>query len=247
MRVIATLWVDNQSGCKVVWDRVPNVSTSHSTDPNLCARGERSDAVMLQGLDGRIAALPEARRANGVVVVLHQMGSHGPAYCLRSPQAFKRYLPECRSNDLQSCSREELVNGDDKTIAHMAHFLASTIEWGKRQQPLDEPAKVYVADHGVSLGEKNLYLHGMPYLVAPDVQKHVPWITWLSESFPKRNKISLACLKDEADKAVSHDNYFHSVLRLLGVQSQVYSEAMDIDAPCPPGSAAAMDASKASQ
>lgn len=241
---MAVLWFDNQSGCKGVCDRVSNISTSKLIDPSLCTNGECFDAVMLKGLEERIAALPAARRAKGVVVVLHQMGSHGPAYHLRSPQAFKRYLPECRSNDLQSCSRDELVNAYDNTIAYTDHFLASTIEWAKRQQALYAPAMVYVADHGESLGEKNLYLHGMPYLVAPDVQKHVPWITWLSEAFANRGKLTIDCLKADADKAVSHDNYFHSVLGLLGIETQVYNKGMDIYAPCRSGAGTAPDGRK---
>ncbi|MDB5847386.1 MAG: sulfatase [Rhodoferax sp.] len=241
---MAVLWIDNQSGCKGVCDRVTSVSTTSLSDPAFCTHGECFDAVMLKGLDERIAALPEARRAKGVVVVLHQMGSHGPAYYLRSPQAFKRYLPECRSNDLQSCSRQELLNAYDNTIAYTDHFLASTIEWLKTRQTQYDPAMLYVADHGESLGENNLYLHGMPYLLAPDFQKHVPWITWLSEPFTSHTKADMGCLKREVDKPVSHDNYFHSVLGLLGIESQVYNNAMDIYAPCRPTSGVATKGSQ---
>lgn len=231
---MAVLWLDNQSGCKGTCDRVPNVSTSNLTDPQLCSGGECHDGVMLQGLDARIAALPPERRAQGVVVVLHQMGSHGPAYYLRSPAAYKRFMPECASNDLQSCSNTELVNAYDNSIAYTDHFLASTIEWLKTQQTSYDPALVYVADHGESLGETNLYLHGMPYLIAPDVQKHVPWITWLSDAYADRSQVTLACLRGRADQPMSHDNYFHSMLGLLGIQSQVYQRALDIYAPCKP-------------
>lgn len=229
---MAVLWVDNQSGCKGTCDRVPHVSTASLAHPQLCPGGECFDGIMLEGLDQRIAALPVERRARGVVVVLHQMGSHGPAYHLRSPAAFKRFGPECTDNDLQACSRSALVNAYDNSIAYTDHFLSSTITWLKKNQAAYDPAMVYVADHGESLGESNLYLHGMPYMIAPDVQKHVPWITWTSAGFAQRAAVSTACLRDRADRPVSHDNYFHSVLGLLGIQTRLYQRALDVYAPC---------------
>lgn len=228
---MAVLWVDNQSGCKGVCDRVPSLSTASLAHPQLCPDGECFDSIMLDGLDQRIAALPAERRARGVVVVLHQMGSHGPAYHLRSPAAFKRFLPECTGSDLQGCSRETLVNAYDNSIAYTDHFLAGTIDWLKQQRAYDT-AMVYVADHGESLGENNLYLHGMPYVLAPDVQKRVPWITWTSATFAQRSGVTSACLRGEADRPVTHDNYFHSVLGLLAVQSSVYRRALDVYASC---------------
>ncbi len=229
---VAVLWVDNQSGCKGSCDRVPSVSTANLQHPELCPGGECYDGIMLEGLEQRIAALPAERRAKGVVLVLHQMGSHGPAYHLRSPQAYKRFMPECTSNDLQNCSRAELVNAYDNSVAYTDHFLASAVDWLKTQQTAWDPAMVYVADHGESLGENNLYLHGMPYLIAPDVQKHVPWITWLSAGFESRSAVTMTCLRDNTHVPVSHDNYFHSVLGLLGIQSKVYQRQLDAYANC---------------
>ena len=229
---MAVLWIDNQSGCKGACDRGPSVNTSNLKHPDLCPGGECYDGIMLEGLSERIAALSAERRAKGVVLVMHQMGSHGPAYHLRSPPAYKRFMPECSSNDLQNCTREELVNAYDNSIAYTDHFLASAIGWLKAQQSSWEPALMYVADHGESLGENNLYLHGMPYLIAPDVQKHVPWITWLSEGFEQRSAVTTACLRGNLQVQLTHDNYFHSVLGLLGVRSSVYQPQLDAYAPC---------------
>jgi lipid A ethanolaminephosphotransferase len=229
---MAVLWLDNQSGCKSVCDRVTSVSTSNLQDVQLCPGGECFDGIMLKDIDARIAALPADRRARGVVVVMHQLGGHGPAYYLRSPAAYKPFKPECQSNDLQSCDRAAIVNAYDNSVAYTDHFLSSTIDWLKTQQAAYDPAMVYVADHGESLGESNLYLHGMPYLVAPDVQKHVPWITWMSRGYALRHKVSENCLRSEAQQKISHDNYFHSVLGLLEIQTQVYQAGMDVYAPC---------------
>ena len=229
---LAVLWLDNQSGCKGVCDRIPSVATSQLKVPGLCDGGECFDEVMLHGLDARIAALSAERRAKGVVVVMHQMGSHGPAYFKRSPAAFKKFLPECMDNALQSCTQQGLVNAYDNSIVYTDHLLGLAIQWLKTQQPLVSPALLYLADHGESLGENNLYLHGMPYSVAPDVQKRVPWITWLSPGFSQRSHVTMACLKQKLDTPISHDNYFHSVLGLMNVQTRVYQPALDIYADC---------------
>ncbi len=239
---LAVLWVDNQSGCKGVCDRVPHASTADLHDAELCAGESCHDAIMLKGLDDRIAALPPERRARGVVLVLHQMGSHGPAYHERSPKAFKRFLPECTSSALQHCSQEELANAYDNTIAYTDHVLASTIRWLKSRSDRADTAMVYVADHGESLGENNLYLHGMPYSLAPNVQKHVPWVTWLSPGFERRSAVTIDCLR-EWTGTVSHDNYFHSVLGLLDLNTAVYQRDMDVYARCRQATAAAVPTS----
>lgn len=229
---LAVLWLNNQSGCKGVCDRAPTVNTQNLQDPALCRGGECLDEIMLKGLDERIAALDAQRRARGVVLVLHQMGSHGPAYYKRSPAAFKRFGPECTTNALQECTREQVLNAYDNSLVYTDHFLARTIAWLKSQQAAWAPALVYVSDHGESLGENNLYLHGLPYGVAPDAQKHVPWLTWLSPEFARERGVSVACLKSRQDQRISHDNYFHSVLGLLGVQTSVYQPALNIYRPC---------------
>ena len=229
---LAVLWLDNQAGCKGVCARVPNVETSNLLDPELCTGGECWDPIMLQGLDARIAALPAAQRDKGVLLVMHQMGSHGPAYFKRVPPAFKRFLPECSTNNLQDCSREQLLNAYDNTIAYTDHFLAQAIGWLQQRQAGNDTALVYVSDHGESLGENNLYLHGLPYAIAPDVQKRVPWITWLSPGFAQRQRLDAACLRGRADVEISHDHYFHSVLGLLDVQTSVYQPGLDAYAAC---------------
>ncbi|MHB1121512.1 MAG: phosphoethanolamine transferase [Ramlibacter sp.] len=228
---LAVLWLDNQSGCKGLCDRVPHAST-RPADAGLCAQGECLDELLLKDLEARLAALPPERRARGTVIVMHQMGSHGPAYYKRSPPAAKRFLPECTSNNLQECSREQVTNAYDNSIVYTDLFLASVIRWLKEREPSFSPAMLYVSDHGESLGENNLYLHGLPYAIAPDVQKKVPWVTWISPAFAGRTGLSLQCLRTRREVAVSHDNYFHSVLGLMGVRTSVYAPDKDAYLPC---------------
>ena len=231
---LAVLWLDNQAGgCKGVCDRVPKVGCQALAASGLCSDdGECLDEVMLRGLDQRIAQLPPERRARGVVVFMHQMGSHGPAYHLRSPPQAKRFTPECTTNALQQCERAQIVNAYDNTIAYTDHFLASAIGWLKARESQWAPALVYVSDHGESLGENHLYLHGLPYRLAPDTQKHVPWITWLSPAFERQTGITQACVAQQRDAELSHDNYFHSTLGLLGVQTEVLNPSHDLYGAC---------------
>ena len=191
-------------------------------DDALCAGDECVDEFLLHGLDERIAALPPRLRARGAVIVMHPMGSHGPAYFKRSPARFKRFLPECAINILPDCSNAELVNAYDNSIVYTDHVLASTIRWLKARAASWDSALIYVADHGESLGEHNLRLHGLPYAVAPDVQKRVPWITWLAPEFERR----------AADARISHGHLFHSVLGLLDVTTDVYRRELDVHADC---------------
>ena len=229
---LAVLWLDNQSGCKGVCERVPQALTKSLKHPTLCKNGECFDEIMLHEIDQRIQALPAERRAKGVVVVMHQMGSHGPAYYKRVPDQFKKFLPECKSNALHECSREQVVNSFDNTILYTDHFLGQAIQWLKKSEANAAPAMLYVSDHGESLGENNLYLHGLPYNVAPDLQKRVPWITWLSASFEKQSGLVPACLKNKSQAPLTHDNYFHSVLGLMNISTDVYQSKLDVHADC---------------
>jgi lipid A ethanolaminephosphotransferase len=231
---LAVLWIDNQSGCKSLCDRVARADTFNLKIPELCKDGECYDEVMLKDLDQRIAALDPARRARGVVLVLHQMGSHGPAYFRRSPPAFKAFMPECTSNVLQECPREQLVNAYDNTILYADHVLASTVQWlsSKPQADVYDGAMVYLSDHGESLGENNLYLHGLPYALAPDTQTHVPMISWVSDAMRERLGLRTDCLKAHAADPLSHDNMFHAMLGLMDVKTDLYRKDLDWFAAC---------------
>lgn len=230
---LAVLWIDNQpAGCKGVCDRVPHVMTSGLKDPALCPRGECMDQIMLRDLDRRIAELPAERRAKGIVIAMHQMGSHGPAYSERSDASTKKFLPECTTNVLQDCPHDQLVNAYDNSIVYTDKFLHDAIGWLRTQSAAHATSLLYVADHGESLGENNLYLHGLPYSIAPDVQKHVPMILWQSPEWQKRTGTSNACLSRQLDERYSEDNYFHTVLGALQVRTGVYRPDWDITHQC---------------
>ena len=233
---LAVFWLDNQAGCKGVCVRVPNASAFEGLDAAtkkaLCDGDECLDDVMLKGLDERIAALPAERRAKGVVLVMHQMGSHGPAYYKRSAPDVKRFLPECKTNALAECGHAELMNVYDNSIVQTDRFLGQTIDWLKAQSKQYDPAMLYVSDHGESLGEYGLFLHGVPYSFAPEAQKHVPMVTWFSEGMSQRRKLSRSCMEAGLDAPLTHDNLYHTVLGVMDVATPTYKPALDALASC---------------
>ena len=231
------LWLDNQSGCKGVCDRVPNANTADILAPAarkaLCdSNGECRDTALLDPLAQRMEALTPAQRARGTLVVLHQMGSHGPAYSKRSSVAAKRFLPECRTEVLAECSPTELVNAYDNSIVATDVFLGRTIDWLRGQSAQYDSGMLYLSDHGESLGEYGLFLHGMPYRIAPEAQKHVPMVAWLDADFLSRSQLSGSCLRAGADTPLTHDALYHSVLGLVDVQSPTYQRKLDAFSAC---------------
>lgn len=233
---LAVLWIDNQAGCKGVCQRVPTVSASEGLDPAtrsaLCDGDECLDDVMLKNIDQRIAALPAERRNRGVLLVLHQMGSHGPSYAKRSAPDTKRFMPECTTNVLADCSHGELMNTYDNSIVHTDRFLAHTIDWLQTESSHYDTGMLYMSDHGESLGEYGLFLHGLPYNIAPDVQKHVPMVAWFGDGLKAREHLSTACLQKGRDAALTHDNLFHTVLGVMDLKTPTYKPALDAFATC---------------
>jgi lipid A ethanolaminephosphotransferase len=199
-------------------------------DPALCD-GERClDEILLHGLDAWMAGLE--RKGGAQVLVLHQLGNHGPAYYRRYPPAFNRFQPACENADLRACSRQQIVNAYDNAILYTDHVLTRLIELLKAREATLDSALVYVSDHGESLGENNLYLHGLPYAIAPAVQTEVPMVMWFSGTYARSFGLDLDCLRRRAALPAQHDHLFHTVLGLVDVRTQLYERSMDLGADC---------------
>lgn len=224
---IDVIWRDNQSGCKGTCDRVTLQDVSNLKDPALCANSECRDEILLQGLQSFIDHLDK-----DTVLVLHQMGSHGPEYFKRYPKEYEHFTPVCESNALNNCSRESIVNGYDNTLVYTDHVLSSLIDVLRSNQDKVDTAMLYLSDHGESLGEYNLFLHGTPYMLAPEQQKHVAMLAWFSDNYQKAYSVDTHCLQMSRDKPLSQDNLFHSMLGLLEVRSKVYQPGLDMFAGC---------------
>lgn len=167
-----------------------------------------------------------------LLVVLHMLGNHGPAYHKRYPGAFRRCTPTCDTGELRRCSRDEIVNTYDNALLYSDHVLARTVAFLKTHRDRFDAAMLYLFDHGESLGEKGLYLHGLPFAIAPDEQTKIPMVWWLSPGFEASFNLDRGCLAGQTTRAWSHDNLFHSVLGLLRVQTRDYEATLDISAKC---------------
>jgi lipid A ethanolaminephosphotransferase len=224
---VSVLWRDNNSGCKSTCDRVPWQAGAELRREAFCDGDGCFDEVLLEGLPGWIDGL----QGDGLVV-LHQQGSHGPAYHKRSPPAFKKFLPECANAAVEDCSRQEIVNAYDNTILYTDFVLSRLIDLLESAAGRFDVAMLYVSDHGESLGEGGLYLHGLPWLLAPREQTHVPMLMWLSDGFGAGRAIDRACLEQRRHESHSHDHLFHSVLGLFDVATRIYQPELDLFRPC---------------
>ena len=217
-------WIDNQSGCKGTCDGVRAIKPT--PDPLYCRAGSCMDGVFTRSVDEAIDALKNQRHA---VLFLHMMGSHGPAYYKRSTESEKVFGKECTDPTFKSCSKESIRAAYDSSIRYTDRVVAELIR--KLQNKTDiNTALIYLSDHGESLGENGLYLHGAPYYIAPDEQKIVPMVMWFSEPFKKNYTIDTRVIEENSHKPVTHDHLYHTILGLLNVRSSTYDSQWDLSA-----------------
>jgi lipid A ethanolaminephosphotransferase len=214
------LWIDNNSSSKGVAVRVPYESYKTPKSNPACDI-ECRDVGMLS----HIQAYIDEHQKGDIFIVLHQMGSHGPAYYKRYPAEFEKFAPACKTNQLENCSKAEIDNSYDNTIIYTDYFLSEVIKLLKRNDTKFESAMFYVGDHGESLGEHGIYLHGIPLVIAPEAQRHVPAVVWFSGNYDELDRKSLAVKKDGK---YTHDNVFHTVLGFMEIETSVYKKEMDI-------------------
>jgi len=217
---VNVLWLDNNSDSKDVALRVPYQSYK-SPEINPLCDPECRDVGMLSALQKHIDAQPRG----DIFIVLHQMGNHGPAYFKRYPPEFEKFKPACQSADLSLCSREEIGNAYDNAILYTDFFLGKVIELLKMNDNKFETALLYVSDHGESLGENGVYLHGLPPAIAPDAQLHVPAILWLGSGF---KDVDFSALRRKSGTRFTHDNIAHTVLGAMEIGTSVYRPELDM-------------------
>ncbi|MEO4045692.1 phosphoethanolamine--lipid A transferase [Pseudomonas sp. CAU 1711] len=234
---VQVLWRDNNSGCKDVCDRVAYDDVSHLEVDGACADNECFDEILLHGLQDYLDRLER-----DAVIVLHMKGSHGPAYYKRYPPAFATFKPTCNHGQLDRCSRSSILNAYDNSLVYTDHVLAAAIDLLRHNAGRLDSAMLYLSDHGESLGENGVYLHGMPYALAPSEQIHIPMLMWFSTGLQQSAGVDTQCLRQRADELVSQDNLYHSVLGLMDVQTGVYRPENDLFRNCRSGSTQALTA-----
>ena len=224
-------WIDNNSGCKGTCDRVNQFKIPEPLQQKWCKDKECFDDILIDSFKAYLATIPQDDNRPRLIV-LHQMGSHGPAYYKRVPAQFKVFKPTCDTNAIQGCSREALLNSYDNTLLYTDYVLDSLIETLKNTTKY-QTALWYLSDHGESTGESGMYLHGAPYAIAPTQQTHIPMLMWFSTVWKNQAKQQVKCLAQQGRQELSQDNLFPTMLSLLDVKSKVIDPNNDMLAACP--------------
>lgn len=220
-------WWENNTGSKGVADRIKNVDFYGSPSPRLCIEGECQDGIMLE----KVGPWLDNVKTDSVLFI-HQLGSHGPAYFKRYPEEFRRFRPDCRGTEFSACSLEEIRNAYDNTILYTDYFLGQLIDALTARSEHMDGAMIYMSDHGESLGEGGIFLHGAPYMFAPAQQTHIPFVLWMEPGFAKTAGIDQAFLAKDTAVPFSHDNLFPSVLSMMNVDTSVKDKKLDMFTHC---------------
>ena len=173
------------------------------------------DGILLKGLRERIQSSPK----NKILIVLHTSTSHGPNYADKYPKEFEVYKPVAKNVEEGEKNIDWLVNAYDNTIRYTDHLLSSLINM---LSELDDrnSAMIFISDHGESLGENKVFMHGLPMRLAPKVQYEIPFLVWTSSDF--------RTYKSELPSVLEQHYIFHSVLNLLSIESPAYNKDFDI-------------------
>ncbi|MES2729810.1 MAG: phosphoethanolamine--lipid A transferase [Pseudomonadota bacterium] len=227
---VQLLWLENNGGCKGVCKNIDmvDIRKEYASNPDICDSSGCLDEAFILELEKK---LPTLKNEN-TVIVLHLMGSHGPAYYKRYPKTFGAFQPDCKRSDVQNCPAQALMNTYDNTIHYTDYVLSRVIRVLQGQQDRWGTAMFYLSDHGESLGENGVYLHGLPYSIAPKQQKHIPLMTWFSPSFLEGNHLNRKCMKTGTSREYSQDNLFHTMLGLTGIATDAYKKEMDMFSSC---------------
>ncbi|GLS84836.1 phosphoethanolamine transferase [Paraferrimonas haliotis] len=225
---VSLLWKENDGGDKGVARNITQITVDRSRQDEMCNGKTCYDIALLENFDQDAEGLDGNR-----MIALHLIGSHGPTYFQRYPREKATFLPDCPRADIENCSVEEIVNTYDNTILYTDYVISQAIEKLESLEDKYNTALVYVSDHGESLGENGLFLHGMPYSLAPNHQTKVPLIMWMSPGFKTNKQINYDCLSQQAKNGnYSHDNIFHSILGIMDIETQEYEKSLDIFSTC---------------
>jgi len=222
------LWIENDGGDKKVAKNIHKIDVDRHRVDDVCDGQTCFDAVMLEDFEQRVDSMSGNR-----MLFTHIIGSHGPTYYKRYPKEKGQFLPDCQRSDIENCSVDQIVNTYDNTVLYTDFIMAQMIERLEKLQDKYNTALFYISDHGESLGENGMFLHGFPYSLAPSGQTHVPMMFWMSEGFEKAKSFDRSCMQDHAQtKTYSQDNLFHSMLGVMDVQTDAYNSELDLFKQC---------------
>ncbi|MDE1232823.1 phosphoethanolamine transferase [Vibrio aestuarianus] len=225
---VGLFWIENDGGDKNVAKNIDKIEIDRSRVDEQCNGQTCYDMAMLENFEKNIDKMQGNR-----MLLMHLIGSHGPTYFQRYPQNKKVFQPDCPRADIENCTVEQIINTYDNTILYTDYVIAQTIEKLKTLEDKYNTALIYISDHGESLGENGLFLHGMPYGLAPEYQTQVPMMFWTSPGFEREKSLNTTCLRNNAQqKTYSQDNLFHSMLGIMDITTEVYNPHMDLFANC---------------
>lgn len=218
---VDVVWIDNQSGDKGVAKGLTYIETKRRRE--FCVYDRCFDEILIEEAKDILI-----KKTKNTLLVLHMIGNHGPAYFKRYPSEFEYFKPTCKTEDLSKCSKEEIINTYDNIIRYTDFVIYKLINFLSNEKR--NSLLIYISDHGESLGEKGIYLHGIPYLIAPEEQKKIPFVIWFSEKYLKMYKKE--CIINKTKEKISHDNLFHIILGLFEAKTSIYDRKMDFLRDC---------------
>jgi lipid A ethanolaminephosphotransferase len=222
---VKTVWIDNNSSCKHVCDRIENINLRQDLDESSPYYSDMGyfDEALLDNIDRYLDS-----DGPDLLLVLHTLGSHGPAYSRRYPDPFGVFAPYCDKASPKECSDELVVNAYDNTILYTDYILQQLIQKLRDRSDQVDSFLFYASDHGESLGENGVYLHGLPYSIAPSAQTEIPFIFWMSNGFQRHRGLGSGALAQFNGAPRSHDNISHTLLGLFDVSANSYRPELDI-------------------
>jgi lipid A ethanolaminephosphotransferase len=217
---VKTIWVNNNSSCKSVCKRIETINITKDSG------GEDKNIILDEKLLDTTSEILKNNKGD-ILIVLHSMGSHGPRYYKRFPEKFAKFKPFCNNDTPQNCSKDELNNAYDNTILYTDYVLSKLIDILKEKEEYNT-FMFYASDHGESLGENGIYLHGLPKKIAPKEQTDFAMILWFSDQMIKNQNINSSKIKNMANKQLNHDYLPHTLLNLFKIQSSVYKKEFSL-------------------
>ena len=211
------------------WGEPPIHIDEYLTDTDLSdlyqGKSNDYDDILYYGLRERI----ESSKKDKVLIILHTSTSHGPKYADKYPKQFEVYKPVAKNIEEGEKNIGMLINAYDNTIRYTDFLLNSLINTLREMKDWHS-AMIFISDHGESLGENKMFMHGLPMKLAPKVQYEIPFLVWTSDGFRTYKQTSGSQDAPEGElPAVLEQHYvFHSVLNLLSIQSPAYNKDYDI-------------------
>ena len=201
------------------WGEPPIHIDEYVTDTDLADQypdvDKNYDGILFAGLRERI----ESSKKNKVLIVLHTSTSHGPKYADKYPKEFEVYTPVAKNVEEGEKNIATLVNAYDNTIRYTDYLLDNLIST-LRGMTAWKSAMIFISDHGESLGENKIFMHGLPMKLAPKVQYEIPFLVWMSKDFRE--------YRSDLPEVLEQHYIFHSVLNLLSIESPDYDKDFDI-------------------